>query len=284
MPFSRNALRSFASRACILSTVGLLALATAGCLRKGAEEVTGSISASAPASPEAARREAQVWGAKFDANPADAVAALRYAQALRASDQKAQAVAVLQQAAIRSPNHPEIGAAYGKALAEVGRLKEAAEVLSSAHSPERPDWRILSTQGAVADQMGDHAQAQSYYEAALKIVPGEPTVLSNLGLSYALSNRLAEADRTLRQAASQPRADARVRQNLALVLGLQGKFVEAEETLRRDLSPADAAANLAVMKKLISQPNRWNAIRSAAGQSPAKRAPSRGAEASGTKS
>ena len=64
---------------------------------------------------------------------------------------------MLQQAAIRTPNNPELLAAYGKSLADVGRYKEAAEVLGRAHAPERPDWRILSAQGAVADQTGDHA-------------------------------------------------------------------------------------------------------------------------------
>ncbi|HEX8167536.1 MAG TPA: tetratricopeptide repeat protein, partial [Beijerinckiaceae bacterium] len=174
-----------------LIAVALLALPAAGCLKKGPAEVTGSIPAG---SPEAVRREAQALAARFEANPADAAAAMAYAGALRTSGQHAQAVAVLQQAAIRSPKHLALLAAYGKALADVGRYKEAAEVLGRAHLPEKPDWRILSAQGAVADQLGDHALAQRYYEAALKIVPGEPTVLSNLGLSLALSKRLAEAE------------------------------------------------------------------------------------------
>jgi Flp pilus assembly protein TadD len=271
MPLSSKPNRSRLRRAGILGGVGLLALAMGGCLKKGPAEMTGSIAQPSSTSPEAARREAQAWGAKFEANPADVNAALRYAQALRAADQKAQAVAVLQQAALRNPSNTELAAAYGKALAEAGRLKEAAEVLSSAHSPERPDWRILSAQGAVADEMGDHGQAQLYYDAALKIVPGEPTVLSNLGLSYALSKRLPDAERTLRQAAARAGADSRVRQNLALVLGLEGKFAEAEEILRRDLAPAEAAANLSLMKSLVSQPNSWNAIRRAEMQKSAKR-------------
>ena len=108
-------------------------------------------------------------------------------------------------------------------------------MLGRAHAPERPDWRILSAQGAVADQVGDHPLAQRYYDAALKVAPGEPTVLSNQGLSFALSKRLPEAEQALRQADAHPDADERVRQNLALVLALQGKFGEAEAVLRRDL-------------------------------------------------
>jgi Flp pilus assembly protein TadD len=245
----------------MLAAIGLVALSTAGCLKRGAADITGSIPNQQQATPEAWRRHADAWGPRFEANPADAPAALNYARALRALDQKPQAVAVLQQAAIRNPNHTEILAAYGKALSEVGRYKEASEVLSRAHSPERPDWRVLSAQGAIADQTGDHALAQKYYESALKLVPDEPTVLSNLGLSYALAKRLGDAERTLRLAADQPKADARVRQNLALVLSLQGKFPDAEAVLKRDLSPEETTTVMADLRGLVSQPNTWNAIR-----------------------
>lgn len=247
-----------------LGAVALVALATSGCLSRS-PDITGSIGSfgAAPTTSEDWRKEADRWGARFAANPGDAKAALNYAQALRATDQKQQAAAVLQQGALRNPKDAALAAAYGKALAETGRLDEATEVLSQAHTPERPDWRILSALGAVADQKDDHAAAQGYYEAALKIVPGEPSVLSNLGLSYSLSKRLGEAETVLRQAAAHPRADYRVRQNFALVLGLQGKFAEAEEVMRRDLGPAEAAANLASMKSLIAQQNSWSAIRGA---------------------
>jgi Flp pilus assembly protein TadD len=209
------------------------------------------------------RQSADAWGRRFDANPADAQAAIYYARALRATDQRAQAVAVLQQAAIRSPKNNQLLAAYGKALADVGRFKEADEVLGRAHSPERPDWGILSVQGAIADQVGDHALAQRYYDAALKIAPGEPSVLSNLGLSYALSKRLPEAEQVLREAESHPNADGRVRQNLALVYALEGKFQEAETVLRRDLPPGDVAAAMTTLRQMAAQPNRLAAIKGA---------------------
>jgi Flp pilus assembly protein TadD len=237
----------------VLAVVSLVALSTAGCLKRGSPDITGSLSTPQQATPDAWRQHVASWGPRFEANPADPVAALQYARGLRALDQKAQAVAVLQQAAIRSPKNPELLAAYGKALAEVGRYKEASEVLSKAHTPERPDWRILSVQGTVADQTGDHDLAQNYYETALKLAPEEPSVLSNLGLSYALSKRLPEAEKTLRQAADNPKADARVHQNLALVLSLQGKFPEAEAELKRDLSPEEADAMMADLRGMAAK-------------------------------
>lgn len=251
-PIVRTALRA--------ASVITVALGLAGCV-KGAE-TTGSIDTTvATTSPDALRRMSDTLGARFEANPNDVRVGIQYAQVLRALGQNAQAVAVLQQSAIRNPQDRPVLAAYGKALADAGRYKEAAEVLSRANRPERPDWRIFSVQGTVADQLGDVATAQAYYDAALAIVPGEPSVLSNKGLSLALAKHLVEAETLLRQAAADPRADARVRQNLALVLGLAGKFAEADVVLRRDLSPTEAAQSIASMKRMVSQPNSWRMLR-----------------------
>ncbi len=96
-------------------------------------------------------------------------------------------------------------------------------------------------------------------------------MLSNLGLSYALSKQLPRAEETLLRAANTPNADMRVRQNLALVLALEGKFGEAEEWSRRDLSPAEATTNVATIRQMISQSNTWRDISGPAGDKPRPR-------------
>jgi Flp pilus assembly protein TadD len=251
-----------ARRLALLTSAAVIALSCGGCLRKDLGDITGSLG-STPATPHSEtewRAYADAMGKRYDARPNDKTVVLNYAAALRHLEQYAQALAVLQQAAIRSPKDMDILGAYGRALSDVGRYKEAADVLTRAHTPERPDWRILSAQGVVADRMGNPQAAQDYYEAALKIVPNEPTVLSNLGLSYALSKRLTDAERVLRQAAANPRADARVRQNLGLVLGLQGRFAEAEAELRKDMSPQEAAQAVAYFRSSVAQQNSWKAL------------------------
>ena len=245
-------------------TLGLAALALAGCQGKGGlGDITGSIGSSAaqPRTPSDWHAESERWGKRYDASPRDRDAAFYYARALRSLDQNAQALAVLQSAVLTHSNDRELLGAYGRSLADNGRLKEADEVLSRAHSPERPDWRILSAQGTVADQLGEHQRAQQIYQTALRIAPGEPTILSNLGLSLALSRQLPEAERVLREAASAGRSDPRVRQNLVLVLGLQGRFAEAETLARQDQSPAEAAATIAYLKRSMSQPNSWEMLK-----------------------
>ena len=112
----------------------------------------------------------------------------------------------------------------------------------------------------VEQAFGHHAAAQEFYRNALKIAPGEPIVLSNLGLSYALTKQLPLAEQVLRQGAANPRADSRVRDNLALVLSLEGKFADAEQVSRQDRTPEQAAANVASIRQMIAQSNSWRDI------------------------
>ena len=255
--FSSPRTRIVLARALFIVMLGALG----GCRDTG--DVTGSIAPAAQALPTSdvdLRAYADNLGKKYDANPGDKLIAMNYAAALRALTRYAQAAAVMQSAAVKAPNDMQVLGAYGKALADAGQLAQADDVLSRSYTEERPNWSSMSVRGSIADQLGDHAKAQSFYRNALQIAPGEPSVLSNLGLSYALTKQLASAEQVLRQAADSPRADARIRDNLALVLSLEGKFADAEQVSRRDRSPQAAAANVASIRQMIAQSNSWRDI------------------------
>ena len=255
---------AFSSRrlgAVALVAVLLGAAPLVGCQGLGA--MSGSIASIQQPLPtdEARLREyADDWGKRYDANPGEKVASINYARALRALTRYGEAAAVMQAAAVKTPHDFEVLGAYGKALADDGQLEQAKEVLASSYTPERPDWTIMSVQGSVADRLGDHEGAQKFYTDALKIAPGEPSTLSNLGLSYALTKRLPEAEAALREASASPRADARVRQNLALVLALEAKFAEAEQISRQDMTAQAASANVAAIKQMIAQSDSWREL------------------------
>jgi Flp pilus assembly protein TadD len=257
-------IRIRASRFGHLAAASAICLALGACqMRGGPGDVTGSIGTrqTQPRTEAQWRSEEADWAKRYEANQKDRNAAFFYSRALRALDKNAQALAILEGAVIIHTEDRELLGAYGRSLADNGRLKQADDVLSRAHLPERPDWRILSAQGTVADQLGEHERAQQLYAAALKLAPNEPTVMSNLGLSLALSKHLPDAERVLREAAATPGADARVRQNLVLVLGLQGRFQDAEQLARQDMSPAEASATIAYLRRSVSQPNSWDLLR-----------------------
>ena len=241
-------------RAAPVALAAALALLVAGCQTLQPTETTGTLGlGAAPRADADWRRSAEAWGERYRANPKDSEAAINYAQALRGNGQRSQAVAVLETASIQNPRHMGVLGAYGRALADVGNYKQALDVLNRAHTPEQPDWRILSVQGAVLDQMGRHDDAQRYYGTALRIAPDEPSVLSNLGLSYALSKDLVRAESTLRRAAgavargSAGAAESRAGGGIAGALLRSRKHRARRPAVRRGrlqrrLSAADAGA------------------------------------------
>ena len=151
--------------------------------------------------------------------------------------------------------------AYGKALAGAGQFEPALDAVRRAQTPEYPDWKLLSAEGAILDQLGKQAEARALYRKALDLKPNEPSVMSNLGMSYVLEGDLRTAEVQLRSAAQAPGADSRVRQNLALVVGLQGRFEEAEQIARQELSPDQAKANVDYLRSMLAQQNAWSQIK-----------------------
>ena len=81
------------------AVTAILAAGLGGC--QTMSDITGSITSKAETGPAAdPRSSVEVYGERYRANPKDAEAALAYGQGLRATGQRAQAVAVLEQATI----------------------------------------------------------------------------------------------------------------------------------------------------------------------------------------
>jgi Flp pilus assembly protein TadD len=250
----------------LLASSAILLWGLCGCQTAGMSDITGALGEKTEASRAVEpRRDVGFYRDRFQANPKDTDAALQYGKALRAAGQRSQAVAVLEQATIAQPNNKALLGGYGRALVDNGNFQQAFDVLSRAHTPDDPDWRILSAQGTALDQLGRYDEARQYYASALKIAPEEPSVLSNLGLSYVLSKDLPKAEETLRRANSRPDADARVRLNLALAVGLQGRVAEAETIVKADRPAEEAAAGVADLKRLLA---RKGSARADAGKLP----------------
>lgn len=260
-PALANSLRTMAMTGMVMA-----ALALTGCASAKKELTTGSIpkmnhqldSLSGPA----LARAVDGIGQAYERNPRDRNIGLSYANGLMMTGRNTQALAVMQQVAIAHPSDREVLSALGKAQAAAGQLEKALGTIQRAQTPDRPDWRLYSAEGAVLDQLGRSSEARSRYRMALQIQPNDPSVLSNLGMSYVLAGDLKTAETYLRQASQQPGADSRVRQNLALVVGLQGRFQEAEQLASQELDPQQAAANLQYLRGMLAQQNSWKQLSS----------------------
>ncbi len=239
-------------------------LLASGCASK--RMTTGSIGSSAR-KPLASMNVAELnsarsyWSKAYNKKPKDKIIGLNFANVLRMTGRNDQALAVMQQIVIHHPKDRQVLSAYGKALASAGNLEKALSVIKRAYTPDNPDWKLLSVQGAILDQLGKPKEARLLYRKALDLSPNEPSVLSNLGMSYLLQGDLRSAETYLRSANRAPKADSRVRQNLALVVGLQGRFGEAEKIAAGELPPEQARANIAYLRKILSQQNAWNQLK-----------------------
>lgn len=201
--------------------------------------------------------------ARYKSNPRDKQTIIYYAAALRAAAQPAQAVSVIEAGMAAFPNDNDISVNYAKALSAAGRYDQALTVITNAIQPDAPDWNALLVKGAILDQMGRNAEARAVYSQAMLIAPNEPSLEANLGLSFAMTNDLSEAEAHLRKAVSMRGATSKIRQNLALVIGLEGRFDDARTLFAAELSPDQVEANMAYIRALLTQQNRWNTIKTA---------------------
>ena len=200
-------------------------------------------------------------GESYARSQTDKSIATNYAAALQMDGDADQSLAVMRKLAIAYPKDRDVLAAYGKALAANGQFEQALDAVRRAQTPEYPDWRLVSAEAAILDQMGQRDEARQDYRKALELKPNEPSILSNLGMSYVLEGDLRTAETYMRSAVLQPNADSRVRQNLALVVGLQGRFDEAEKIASQELSPEQAQANIAYLRQMLAQQNAWNQLK-----------------------
>ena len=207
-----------------------------------------------------AQANLQSLAGAYQANPKDKATIIYYAAALRAEGQAEQSIAVLEQGMVALPTDADIRVAYAKALTAGGRFDQALSVLDDTIRPDAPNWNALSVKGAILDQMGRNEEARELYTQALLIAPGEASLEANMGLSYAMTNDLNAAEQHLRRAVKMRGATSQIRQNLALVVGLQGRFEEARDLFNRELAADQVEANMAYIKALLTQQNRWDAI------------------------
>lgn len=200
------------------------------------------------------------WAGEYQSFPNDLEAAQSFAEALRRGARFDRAAQIAGEALARFPNDSGLLTTYGLAQIAQRRPQEALRPLAMVAAADAENWRVRSALGAALDQLGRYDEARQAYREALALSPSEAGVMTNLGVSHILAGEPGEAEPILRQAAALPNAPPQARQNLAIALALTGRFQEAEQLQRVDLPPAQAAANVAYLRGLLSDPRRWNDI------------------------
>jgi Flp pilus assembly protein TadD len=153
-----------------------------------------------------------------------------------------------------SPKSPGALRGLAKAYLKTGRPDLAASPLAVAYTDTPDDPKLLLLIGVADDFIGQHAHAQSRYRQGLKVAPTDRSLILNLALSLALSERFDQAIDVLRPFALAPNATPHERQTLALIYGLKGDQKSARDLARRDLDATAADHNLAFYDTLRRLP------------------------------
>jgi Flp pilus assembly protein TadD len=244
-----------------LAAVSLAAMLCAACAAGSDPSALALSDANAPAGPEAPAtssvtaqdlppaaatpRSAEVADIKVAPATANAI---RQARELRSSGKKREALDLLDKTG-GADKDPALVGERGLLALELGQVDKAVDLLARSQNPGKPDWRMQSAYGAALSAAGRQKEAQAEFSKALAAAPGQPSILNNLALSYALEGRHEDAEKTLRQASAQS-ADPQARQNLALLLGLKGKTGEARTITQSVLPPDIAKDNLAYFDRV----------------------------------
>jgi Flp pilus assembly protein TadD len=197
------------------------------------------------------QRATDHWGKEFSKNPQDLQTGLNYARNLKALGDKKRAAAVLQQVSLFHSMNQELNSELGRLAVELDQLALAKKLLEAADDPSKPDWRVISARGTIMAKEGRTPEAIAFFERALALAPGQPSVTNNLALAYAMHGQAEKAEELLRTANVTGPDAKKVRQNLALVLGLQGKYDEATKVGSEVTAPATATANTELLKRMV---------------------------------
>ncbi len=197
------------------------------------------------------------WAGEYQSFPNDLEAARRFSEALRLGGRANRAAQIAGEALGRFANDGALMITYALSQIAVKNPQEALRPLALVAQSEPENWRARSALGAALDQLGRFEEARRAYSEALAIAPDNAAILTNLGVSHIMAGEPEQAEPVLRQASGLQNAPPETRQNLAVALALMGRFEEAEQIERIDLPPAQAAANIAYLRGLLSDSRRW---------------------------
>ena len=177
------------------------------------------------------------------------------AQVARAQRQTTDTILMLEQAAVTEPNNIDIKIELAKLYIVTNRSHESELILKSAIRREE-NINIMNALGVALDMQEKHDEAQNYYTRALLMDPHHCGVLSNLGLSLALSGHYQESLKHLEALLKRDHPSMRDRHNAALVYVLSGRPDRAKKLYKFELDASQMSNNIKfidIIKKRMNQ-------------------------------
>jgi tetratricopeptide (TPR) repeat protein len=121
------------------------------------------------------------------------------------------ALATAREAAARRPRDPEVRLVLGALLMQLGNLEAARPEISAARGLDPHSLDAIAMDGTLRAMQGEHTGSEQCFRDALKLAPGHPGLLMNLGHTLKAQGRFPEAVSAYREVMrKQPDATAAV--------------------------------------------------------------------------
>jgi len=169
---------------------------------------------------------------------------LTQANQLIASYQWKEAIALLNQAAEKYPEHTELRVRQAHLLIRLGDPADAERVLRWLVAVHPNDAEILQLLGQARLALGDHAGAAMLLREAVSRKPDEPSLLHDLSLALLLQGRKDEALQTAAAAVAKGKPGTEARRLYALLLSLNGRHEESDKQMKVALAQEPGNARL----------------------------------------
>ncbi|MDX1974989.1 MAG: tetratricopeptide repeat protein [Rickettsiales bacterium] len=156
---------------------------------------------------------------------------IMFADSIRRSGEYDRAIVFYDDLLTKDPSL--LSAKEGKALAMMakGDFETPVTLFQEIMAVDATRWKTLNGLGILFTTRGMTADAQKYYDEALKHSPANAAILNNMGLSMALDRKFDQAIDQLKQSVSATTVGGAQRRqvelNLALVYGAAGRLDEA---------------------------------------------------------
>ncbi len=186
------------------------------------------------------------------ADPQSSEAKLGLGQALLTIGAAEEAAAQFRDVLARHGNNSAARRGLASALITMGQPTLAEQQIDEALRANANDYRALNLLGVLLDMQGRHAEAQANYRRGLDLMPDDPGLRSNYGLSLAITGQAQAAIAQLAPVASSRKATVRMRQNLAFAYAMAGDLSNSLELCRRDMDEIYAQRQLAYYAQLRS--------------------------------
>lgn len=182
-------------------------------------------------------------------NPNHVGAKLGMVATLREMKRHDQAITLLQNHLVKNtqleePKSEEIMRELGKTYIVAHMPAEGIKHYQEMLKLYPNDVWAMTGMGICLDLDAQYGLAQTWYKKALEKSPDNMKILSNYGLSLALSGNYQESLDILIPLSQSPEATANVRHNLATAYALSGKPELARKIYNEDLKPEEAERNL----------------------------------------